>query len=302
MSITKERYDQLVQILKETGNPVQGIQKYSEEIQAFSRLAHRETVQLEAEHFPFRIYINTALHKTENGPLFINIHGGGWYIGHEENDAYFAAWLAERIGGVVVDVDYSTSGIAPWNVMYHQCLKAVEYAVDHAPELGCDMDRISIGGYSAGGHLTASMVTTLAKAGKTPFALDILCYAPLDMALKEQPTLRNPQEERMQKRGNAFTEMLLRGDEFYRQTPEFNPYITPDETLVNYPATLIITAGHCGFRFEDEAFGARLAALGVETTVKRYPEAFHGFIPHFFPCWEDAAQLMARHIVNARRG
>lgn len=301
MAITQERYDELIEILRQTGNPVHVPEMYSEEIQNFTRLAKRETVELEAGGYPFRVYINTANHKTENAPLFINIHGGGWYIGHEVNDVYFAAWLAENIGGVVVDVDYSTSGIAPWNVMYSQCLKAVEYAVENAQKLGCDENRISIGGYSAGGHLTASMVTTLAQKGKTPFALDVLCYAPLDMSAKEKPAPRNEAEARMNKRGAAFEELLLRGEEAYRQTPTFNPYITPDETLANYPATLVITAGRCGFRFEDEAYGARLAAQGVETTMKRYPGAGHGFIPHFFDDWQDAAELIARHIVAARR-
>ena len=107
MAINQERYDELIEILRQTGNPVHVPEMYSEEVQNFTKLSKRETVELEAEGYPFRVYINTANHKTENSPLFINIHGGGWYIGHEVNDVYFAAWLAENIGGVVVDVDYS---------------------------------------------------------------------------------------------------------------------------------------------------------------------------------------------------
>ncbi len=300
MSMTRKRYDELIEILSQTGNPVHVPEMYSEEVQNFTRLSKRETVELEAEGYPFKVYINTANHKTENAPLFINIHGGGWYIGHEVNDVYYAAWLAEQIGGVVVDVDYSTSGIAPWHVMHGQCMKAVEYALENARGLGCDENRISIGGYSAGGHLTASMVTTLAAEGKTPFALDILCYAPLDMRLKETAEPKDAKEARLKKRGDAFEELLLRGDNSIRMTPEFSPYITPDETLKNYPAAMVLTAGRCGFRFEDEAFGARLAALGVETTMQRFLNSGHGFIPHFFDEWEAAANLIVRRIVEAR--
>ena len=301
MAITKERYDQLIQDLVDTASPVQKGVEYSKDIQDFVNLSVRKTVDLEAEGYPFKVYINTANHKMEDAPLFINIHGGGWYVGHKNNDVYFAAWLAEEIGGVVVDVDYSTSDIAAWNVMYHQCLKAVDYALENAEGWGCSLDRISIGGYSAGGHITAAIVTTFALKGKTPFALDALCYAPLDMAEKEQPAPQNEFEARLQKRGNAFSELLLRGDDFLRETPEFNPWITPDSALKNYPATLIITAGKCGFRFEDEAFGARLTAQGVETIMKRYPDATHGFIPHFYEYWEDAAKLLARYIVFAKK-
>ena len=302
MAFTQERYDQLIQVLADTATPVQKGMVYSEDIQAFVNLSHRETVALEAAGHPFKVYINTAHHKVENAPLFINIHGGGWYVGHMNNDVYFAAWLAEQIGGVVVDVDYSTSGIAPWNVMYTQCLKAVDYALENARRLGCSPERISIGGYSAGGHITASIVTTLALQGKTPFALDVLCYAPLDMTARELPAPRDEKEANQQRRGSAFTELLMRGDESLRETPTFNPSITPDAALANYPTTLIITAGKCGFRFEDEAYGARLAAQGVETIMKRYPGATHGFIPHFTQHWEEAAGLMVRYIVQARRG
>ena len=64
------------------------------------------------------------------------------------------------------------------------------------------------------------------------------------------------------------------------------------------PETVVITAGQCGFRFEDEAYALRVAAQGVETTVRRFPEARHGFIPHFMDQWKEAAALMVKEITE----
>lgn len=58
MAMTQERYDQLIEILRETGNPVQHEEMYNEEIRSFVQLARRETVELEAEGYPFKAYIN----------------------------------------------------------------------------------------------------------------------------------------------------------------------------------------------------------------------------------------------------
>ena len=44
--------------------------------------------------------------------------------------------------------------------------------------------------------------------------------------------------------------------------------------------------------------GKRLAALGTEVTMKRFPDTAHGFIPHFMPHWKEAGDLIVRAIRN----
>lgn len=80
-----------------------------------------------------------------------------------------------------------------------------------------------------------------------------------------------------------------------------SPYCANNLVLSKMPQTLVVTAGRCGFRFEDEAFASRLAALGGETTICRFPSAAHGFVPHFGPDWKKAGLMMAKHIVAAGR-
>ena len=63
-----------------------------DECRGFIDLAEMETVEQPAVcGWPYRLYIFTAKNKKPNSPLHINIHGGGWLIGHMPNDTLWSA-------------------------------------------------------------------------------------------------------------------------------------------------------------------------------------------------------------------
>ncbi len=293
MALNREQIEQVLKVLAETSMRPAGGTEYPEEIRAFETMAQVEKITMEAEGFPFTVYQCVPEEIEKDGPLFVNVHGGGWYIGHEENDLYFSCWLAKKMKGVVLSVDYTTSDKEPWDVMFGQCYEAVKFAFRQAETLGCSRENISVGGYSAGGHLTAGLAM---KAAEDGYGLksQIICYAPLDMIEKEQPAGNDPAELRMHLRSHCFFDLLFRKEQKYQINPMANPSIASDEILKKLPRTLIITAGKCGFRFENETYGLRIAAQGVKVTIKRFPEARHGFIPHFADYWEEGAELMVR--------
>lgn len=83
------------------------------ECRGFDALADCETVEMPAVlGWLYKLYIFTAKNAVPNCPVHINIHGGGFLIGHMPNDSLWSAWLANRIQGVVVDVDYTTTEYA----------------------------------------------------------------------------------------------------------------------------------------------------------------------------------------------
>ena len=291
--ISQERVNEVVKELN--SNPHPPIE-YSEEIRNFLQLADEQIVKAEAGGFDYTIHVFKSRDAQPDAPLFINIHGGGWYLGHEDNDRYFSAYMADVIHGVVVDVDYTTSQYAPFDVMFAQCLDAVNYSEKNCEEWGCDKNQIFIGGYSAGGHLTAAVVNHLIKEGRHPFAGQILCYAPLDLRKKAPRSFQNEIEKIMAGRGDLFEELILRGEDHRRYETEISPALESDAVLCQCPKTLVITAGHCGFRFEDEAYAARLSVCGVVTTCVRFIDQRHGFIPHFMGAWAKAAEIMKEFI------
>lgn len=297
MALTREEIDQVMKTLRDTSMRPEGGVKYPEEIRAFENWARQEIITLEAEGMPFTVYQCIPEEMDGDAPLFVNIHGGGWYIGHEENDLYFSCWLAKKIRGVVLSVDYTTSDIKPWEVMFGQCYEALKYAFEKAESLGCSREKISVGGYSAGGHLTAGLAMKAAEEGYG-LKSQIICYAPLDMREKEQVPAADPAEERMQVRMRCFSDLLFRRENTYLENSLANPWIMEDGRMKNLPPALIITAGKCGFRFENEAYGFRMAGQGVPVTIKRFLEARHGFIPHFAEYWQEAAELIVENLTQ----
>lgn len=310
MALTKEEYEKLDGYLKvtrrrppqpqdpelverdEEGYPLFNGAKYPEEITAYLEKAEKKTITLRAEGHDFKLYIFDAEKKAADRRLFINIHGGGWVAPHMDNDDYFSAYFAQLTGGVVLDVDYTTSTKAPFNVMFAQCMEAAHYAFAHAEELGCSRNKITIGGYSAGGHLAYGTALKCREEGLPVYSL-ICAYTPFDMSAVdygdpealEGQTLRN----------YAFDRLLFAGEDALRNTPYGNPVSTSEELMKLLPPTMVISASHCPFCEIDEGFAARLIAAGVPVVAIRY-DTNHGFIPHFMKGWHQAADAMDRFV------
>jgi acetyl esterase len=236
----------------------------------------------------------------EKALLHINVHGGGFIGPHRENDTLYAAWLAQKIKGIVVDInDYSTSDRAPWPAAHEQCYDLAKYIFENAEQLGADPRRISMGGYSAGGVLTAGVALRAADTGDFKLCLQVLGYPPLDEVV--DPVYKNDSYDSAfpMSRLRAFSKLYFDGNRDFTRNPYASPVYATDEQLSKQPRTLVISAGTCNFRFEDEEYALRLASRGVEVTWKRFTECGHGFIPHFFTGWEEAGLLIARTIRSA---
>lgn len=308
MALTKEEYDHWKQVLKDTkrmmppaGDP-KTVQRdadgyptgmpYSKEVQEYLELASKKEISLYAGGKDFKVYRFDANHKCDKPRVYVNIHGGGWAIPHEENDFYFSAYFAELIGGIVIDVDYTVSTEAPFNTMHAQCMEAVHYTFAHCEEWGCDRSKITVGGYSAGGHLTWGVALKCRQEG-LPLYSAICAYTPFNMSKKEYP--ENAQG--IELRSQAFDTLLFANEEEQRNTPYGNPVSSTDEEIKMMPAMMIISAEQCPFRDEDEQFASKIISMGVPVSSRRYNTS-HGFIPHFLPCWHDAAEAMRKFIVR----
>lgn len=272
-----------------------------DECRNFDQLADMETVEMPAiDGWPYKIYIFRAKNMVPNCPIHINAHGGGWLIGHMPNDALWCAWLADQIRGIVVDVDYTTTEYASHPVGLHQGIDATRYTFAHCAEWGCDPKRVSMGGYSAGGSMTMGTAVATRMAGEVlPFCLLVNGYAPHDIRyedkVKEIPGYWKTQEYR-----NAGFGVLLTDDNAgLTEDPTIFFIGAPDEVLASLPPTLILAAAGDPFRFQNLDQAVKLASVGVEVTVKVYPDTVHGFIPHFMPHWREAADLIVRSIKSA---
>lgn len=300
MALSPERKARMGAYLKGS-TKFHGEFKYPEACYPFADLATCEHVDMPPEDgYGYQIDIYTAKNRRANCPVHINIHGGGFVCPHQINDSLWSAWLADAIQGVVVDVDYTLSDVAPWPVPMDQCRAVGRYVYAHCQAWDCDPKRISIGGYSAGGVLATAVAMKAAQTRECPYCLLVNGYGPSDMACDLHPvTDREEYWLDPSLRNVAFMDLLLDGDEALMRDPYLWQAGAPDELLAKLPPTVICSAGECPFRFQNEEFGQRLASLGVEVTMRRFLGAVHGFIPHFMDHWQEGAALIARSIHTA---
>lgn len=88
-------------------------------------------------------------------PILVFAHGGGWVFCDLDSHDGLCRDLANRIGAVVVSVDYRLAPEHPWPAAAEDVYAVVTWAADNASALGGDPARIVVGGDSAGGNLAA---------------------------------------------------------------------------------------------------------------------------------------------------
>ena len=96
-------------------------------------------------------------------PLVIFIHGGGWIVNDKYADMGYmqntvAAMLQNGIAVASIDYRFATQAVFPG--ILQDCNKAVSFLYDNANKYNLDKNRISLMGFSAGGHLASLMGTS----------------------------------------------------------------------------------------------------------------------------------------------
>ncbi|VXC56774.1 conserved hypothetical protein [Burkholderia sp. 8Y] len=93
--------------------------------------------------------------KTASGPLplLVYYHGGGWVVGDIETHDALVARLARDAQCAVASVDYRLAPEHPFPAPCDDALDALLWLAEHRSRLGFAMDRLAVGGDSAGAHL-----------------------------------------------------------------------------------------------------------------------------------------------------
>ena len=120
-------------------------------------------------------------------PLFLFIHGGYW----QRNDKEMFAFVCDgpRPHGIdVAVVGYTLAPQARLTDIVAEIDQALTFLSERAGDLGFDRDRLFVGGWSAGGHLTAMAAKHPAFRGGLPisgiFDLEPIALCYLDEPLK----------------------------------------------------------------------------------------------------------------------
>ena len=230
-------------------------------------------------------------------PLIINLHGGGFLKGRSDRDHRYCSFLAEALGAVVWDVDYSLAPEFPFPKAVYECYNILQYAFENAAELGFDHGRIALAGHSAGGTLAAASLILCGRNDDPMPCCALMEYFPTEQSRDPQQKLAMLSPERQADpfwiRRVAveaeYTDFYLRSEADLAD-PLCAPARASDEELAKFPDSLIISAGTDTLQAETEAFAARLIGCGVTVTARRIPEAMHGFTTNRTEGWEKALE------------
>ena len=92
-----------------------------------------------------------------NAPLFAFIHGGYWQRNDKNGFSVFA--LGPLAHGIdVAMLGYTLAPEAHLGTIVNEISDALDHLGSHAGDFGFDASRLFVGGWSAGGHLTAMML------------------------------------------------------------------------------------------------------------------------------------------------
>jgi arylformamidase len=124
-------------------------------------------------------------------PLVVFIHGGYW----QRNDKDMFAFVADgpRPHGIdVALVGYTLAPDVRLTDIVAEIHRSLTFLSEHADELGFDRDKLFVGGWSAGGHLTAMVANHPACRGGLPisgiFDLEPIALNYLNEKLALDPT------------------------------------------------------------------------------------------------------------------
>ncbi|MCG3161966.1 MAG: hypothetical protein DCC59_06490 [Chloroflexi bacterium] len=223
---------------------------------------------------PIRIYTPA---ESAPMPILIFLHGGGWALGDLEQSDPFCRQLAKRGQCVVISVDYRLAPEHKFPAALEDALAILDWAAEHAPELGGDSARLGVVGGSAGGTLATAACLAARQHDHPAIAFQILFNPVTNLAQMDTESHRQ-----FGMQGYGITTLTLekrRGQYLNTQEERFDPRVSPllADDLRGLPPVLILTAEFDPLRDEAEQYAARLEQAGVAAHCVRYQGAIHGF-------------------------
>ncbi|KUI01187.1 alpha/beta hydrolase [Mycolicibacterium acapulense] len=218
---------------------------------------------------PLRIY---RPRRDAAAPAMVYFHGGGMVLGTNHSFEPLARNLADKSGATVVSVGYHLAPEAPPPAQFDDAYTATSWVAAHADELGIDASRLAVAGDSAGGTLAAAVALAARDRGEPGLFAQVLMYPGLDKDLTVPSVTALPDAPMLSLVDIEYMHELADGPD--------HPYAVPARVrdLSGLPQAIVVTAAADPIRDWGERYAERLQDAGVQTTVTRYPGAYHGFL------------------------
>ena len=215
-------------------------------------------------------------------PLVLYFHGGGFVLGQLDLGNWISGTVAARVDAVVVSVGYRLAPTHPFPAAVEDCFAALEWAAQHAAELGAT-GPIGVMGESAGGNLATVTCQIARDRGGPQVSHQALIYPATDMTAVHTTTA-GPSTPFLSDAEIAVYQRLYLGPDGDPAHPWASPLLAE---LAGLPPALIQVGEHDPLRDGGKRYAAALRAAGVPVRLTEYDGMPHGFVN--FPGLSSAA-------------
>ena len=219
--------------------------------------------------------------------LMVFFHGGGWLVGSIHSHDQLCAHIAAKSGVAVLSVDYRLAPEHRFPAAVDDAFDAVVWAAAHGDELACDVNRLAVGGDSAGAHLAAVTALTARqiKPGQ-PGSPPNLKYQWLIYPTVEPDSGLPSVAENAAGPGLTLDDMRWFWGQFCADLQSNDYRVAPSRaaSFAGLPPAHVLTAEADLLRDEGERYAELMRAAGVAVTMQRGPGMTHGFARLFPVC------------------
>jgi len=223
---------------------------------------------------PLRVYRPHAATETD-APALVWFHGGGMIMGSLASFDRLARDVAEATGAVVFNVEYRLAPEHRYPVANDEAYAALCWVHENAEVWGVGVDRIGVGGDSAGGGLAAATALRSRDLAGPAIAQQVLFYPGIERRT-DRPSMREFGDSPFLTAPDIdWMKDLYLGTDPSADDAYGVPALA--DSLADLPQAIIAVGYGDPLRDAVEAYGDRLREAGVPTAQLRYPGVGHGF-------------------------
>ena len=231
------------------------------------------SIDVDQGTIPIREYLPGKV--ADVGPALLYMHGGGWTIGSIETHDVLCKHLANLLGWKVFSVGYRLAPEYKYPILLEDCDRALEWITENAELLNINPEKLSVGGDSAGGNLSASLCIKRKEEGGLLPERQLLIYPGVDHD-DDYPSMQDFAE------GYFLTEDLMTWftKNYIRVNEDLDDFYVSPIRYPNpkgLPPAVVITAGFDPLRDMGIAYAKHLRDSGVEVIEREYQNMIHGF-------------------------
>ncbi|KAI1496211.1 Alpha/Beta hydrolase protein [Biscogniauxia marginata] len=271
-------------------NPSKYAPPWAQDVTGWERVTDQEITSEDGAKIPVKIYHPDPSQFGE-GPygVHLNFHGGGFVFGDLTSESQLCLSMRDGAGVVVIDVNYRHCPETVWGKCMLDAWAALLWARASATTLNINPDSISIGGISAGAHISI-VLQHMARDAGVRLKLCMATVPPSTAGLQYDDYTDSPFP--------SFREFANGPILPWARIKFFGNYCFPrdkrEEIRAMWPhwwfaplnannwsglCPTFIRTGECDpLRDEGEAYGLQLVTGGTEVKLKRYLGCPHTFM------------------------